>query len=93
MAAHEVAIRRTNPQQKQLMRTMPPVFGLFLAFSGFPSGLFVYFTSNAITLYRNTPSKVPSIEPQAQTPDPPEKETVATTPTRRKRGKKKSKRR
>jgi YidC/Oxa1 family membrane protein insertase len=68
MAAQEVAIRRTAPQQKQLMRAMPLVFGLFLAFGGFPSGLFVYWvTSNIITLcqnlilYRDTPSKAPTV--------------------------------
>lgn len=99
MASQEVAIRRTNPQQKSLMRTMPLVFGLFLAFGGFPSGLFVYWvTSNTITLcqnlilYRGAPPKAPAIEPQAQTPEPPGKDATTVRP-RRKRGKKKSRKR
>ncbi|PLS81182.1 MAG: hypothetical protein CYG60_26105 [Actinobacteria bacterium] len=54
MAAQEVTIRRTDPQQKGFMRAMPLIFGLFLAFGGFPSGLFVYWvTSNTITLCQN----------------------------------------
>ena len=99
MAAQEVAIRRTAPQQKQLMRAMPLIFGLFLAFGGFPSGLFVYWvTSNTITLcqnlvlYRDTPSKAPTVEPEAQTPDPPEKDSAATVPARRKKARKSKKR-
>jgi YidC/Oxa1 family membrane protein insertase len=54
MASQELTIRRTNPQQKQLMRFMPLIFGSFLAFGGFPSGLFVYWvTSNTITFSQN----------------------------------------
>ena len=54
MASQEITIRNTAPQQAQLMRLMPLVFGGFLAFSGFPSGLFVYWvTSNLITLAQN----------------------------------------
>lgn len=107
MASQEVTIRRTDPQQKQLMRTMPLVFGSFLAFGGFPSGLFVYWvTSNSITLcqnlilYRNKKLKTPEVEPEtdAQLPLPPstspkDKATTLAHTTRRKRGKKKSKKR
>ena len=103
MAAQEVTIRRTDPQQKGLMRAMPIVFGLFLAFGGFPSGLFVYWvTSNVITLcqnlilYRNVPPTAPKAEPETEAPGPalppapPTHSTVAPTPrSRRKRGKKK----
>jgi YidC/Oxa1 family membrane protein insertase len=54
MASQEITIRNTAPQQAQLMRMMPLVFGAFLAFSGFPSGLFVYWiTSNCITFIQN----------------------------------------
>src|SRR5215208_7260133 len=54
MASQEITIRNTAPQQAQLMRLMPLVFGGFLAFSGFPSGLFVYWvTSNLITFAQN----------------------------------------
>ena len=54
MASQEITIRNTAPQQKQLMRMLPLVFGAFLAFSGFPSGLFVYWiTSNCITFTQN----------------------------------------
>ncbi len=66
MASQELTIRRTDPQQKQLMRFMPLVFGSFLAFGGFPSGLFVYWvTSNTITfsqnliIYSRSPKSVP----------------------------------
>ena len=38
MASQEITIRNTAPQQAQIMRLMPLVFGGFLAFSGFPSG-------------------------------------------------------
>lgn len=99
MASQEVTIRRTDPQQKQLMRLMPLAFGLFLAFGGFPSGLFVYWvTSNTITLvqnlilYRTTPPKATEVEsePEAQTPAPRKDDAaIATRPTRRKRPRKK----
>ena len=98
MASQEVILRRTSPQQKGLMRAMPLVFGLFLAFGGFPSGLFVYWvTSNIITLcqnlilYRNTPSKVTEVErmPEAQNPELRGDVTgILTEPTRRTRPKK-----
>ncbi len=104
MAAQEVTIRRTNPQQKGLMRAMPLVFGLFLAFGGFPSGLFVYWvTSNTITLcqnlvlYRKTSPAPPEAKPEPETrslespPAPPAEKTAAPPSTnRRKRGKRKS---
>ena len=106
MAAQEVTIRRTNPQQKGLMRAMPIVFGLFLAFSGFPSGLFVYWvTSNVITLcqnlilYRNKPPTTKA-EPEPVAPNPtlppsPQENKAVTPapPARRKRGKKKLRKR
>lgn len=60
MASQELTIRRTAPQQKNLMRVLPIAFGIFLF--RFPAGLFVYWvTSNAITflqnliVYRTTP--------------------------------------
>ena len=52
MAAQEITIRNTDPQQKQIMRFLPLVFGFFLA--RFPAGLFVYWiTSNLITFAQN----------------------------------------
>lgn len=105
MASQEVTIRRTNPEQKQIMRIMPLVFGSFLAFSGFPSGLFVYWVaSNTITLcqnlilYRNMKPRTTTAEPELKTPVPPPdspKDNAATPAprTRRKRGKKRSKQR
>jgi YidC/Oxa1 family membrane protein insertase len=54
MAAQEIAIRHTAPQQRQLMRLLPPVVGLFMALAGFPAGLFVYWiASNLITFAQN----------------------------------------
>ena len=102
MASQEVTIRRTSPEQKNIMRAMPLVFGSFLAFGGFPSGLFVYWvTSNTITLcqnlilYRGTPRTNQQGEPKRDTeiplapPDPPINASV-TSPKRRKRGKRRS---
>ena len=52
MASQEITIRHTAPQQKQLMRFLPLVFGIVLA--RFPAGLFVYWiTSNVITFAQN----------------------------------------
>jgi YidC/Oxa1 family membrane protein insertase len=52
MASQELTIRNTATQQKQLMRFLPIIFGVFLA--RFPSGLFVYWvTSNLITFTQN----------------------------------------
>jgi YidC/Oxa1 family membrane protein insertase len=52
MASQELTIRNTAPQQKQLMRFLPIIFGVFLA--RFPAGLFVYWvTSNLITFAQN----------------------------------------
>lgn len=52
MASQELTIRNTAPQQAQLMRFLPIVFGFFLM--RFPSGLFVYWvTSNLITFCQN----------------------------------------
>lgn len=54
MAAQEPALRHTAPQQRQLMRLLPPVFGVFMALAGFPAGLFVYWiASNLITIAQN----------------------------------------
>ncbi|HET7479618.1 MAG TPA: membrane protein insertase YidC [Rubrobacteraceae bacterium] len=54
MASQEITIRNTAPEQRQLMRFLPLVFGGFLAFSGFPAGLFVYWVaSNCITFTQN----------------------------------------
>jgi YidC/Oxa1 family membrane protein insertase len=81
MASQEITIRNTAPQQAQLMRMMPLVFGAFLAFSGFPSGLFVYWiTSNCITFAQNyviyyvLPHKKPE-DTEEDTPTETEKET------------------
>lgn len=64
MASQELTIRNTAPQQQQLMRFLPLVFGLFLAFNGFPAALFIYWiASNLITfgqnylIYRRVPRK------------------------------------
>ncbi len=46
MAAQEITLKNTSPQQRQLMRILPPVFGAFMAFAGFPAGLFVYWIAN-----------------------------------------------
>jgi YidC/Oxa1 family membrane protein insertase len=52
MASQELTIRNTAPQQAQLMRFLPIIFGFFLA--RFPAGLFVYWvTSNLITFAQN----------------------------------------
>lgn len=52
MASQELTIRNTAPQQAQLMRFLPIVFGLFLF--RFPAGLFVYWiSSNTITFLQN----------------------------------------
>ena len=52
MAAQELTIRYTAPQQQKLMRMLPIVFGLFLM--RFPAGLFVYWiSSNLITFVQN----------------------------------------
>ncbi|MEW6637451.1 MAG: membrane protein insertase YidC [Actinomycetota bacterium] len=52
MASQELTIRNTAPQQAQMMRFLPVVFGLFLF--RFPAGLFVYWiSSNIITFLQN----------------------------------------
>jgi YidC/Oxa1 family membrane protein insertase len=52
MASQELTIRNSAPQQKQVMRFLPIIFGVFLA--RFPGGLFVYWvTSNLITFAQN----------------------------------------
>lgn len=54
MAAQEITLKNTSPQQRQLMRILPPVFGAFMAFAGFPAGLFVYWiANNLISLAQN----------------------------------------
>lgn len=54
MAAQEITLKNTSPQQRQLMRILPPVFGAFMAFAGFPAGLFVYWiANNLISLVQN----------------------------------------
>jgi YidC/Oxa1 family membrane protein insertase len=61
MAAQEITLRHTAPQQRRLMRILPPVFGAFMAFAGFPAGLFVYWiANNLITLIQNVLIYVPS---------------------------------
>jgi YidC/Oxa1 family membrane protein insertase len=52
MASQHWTLKYTAPQQKQLMRFLPIVFGLFLM--RFPAGLFVYWiSSNLITFGQN----------------------------------------
>jgi len=52
MASQHWTLKYTAPQQKQLMRFLPIVFGLFLM--RFPAGLFVYWiSSNLITFAQN----------------------------------------
>jgi YidC/Oxa1 family membrane protein insertase len=52
MGSQELTIRNTATQQKQVMRFLPIIFGVFLA--RFPAGLFVYWvTSNLITFAQN----------------------------------------
>ncbi|CAN5596850.1 hypothetical protein BH24ACT21_BH24ACT21_06950 [soil metagenome] len=45
-ASQEITLRNTAPQQRQLMRFLPVVFGVFMALGGFPAGLFVYWIAN-----------------------------------------------
>jgi YidC/Oxa1 family membrane protein insertase len=85
MASQEITIRNTAPQQAQIMRMMPLVFGGFLAFSGFPSGLFVYWvSSNCITFIQNyviyyvLPHKKPE-DIQEGPPGEPEKKASPAT--------------
>ena len=82
MASQELTIRRTAPQQKQLMRIMPIAFGLFLM--RFPAALFVYWiSSNTITfvqnylIYHRSPRKDPAED--LTTPDE-EKATTEPSP-------------
>jgi YidC/Oxa1 family membrane protein insertase len=52
MASQEIMIRRTEPQQKQLMRLLPVPFGIFLF--RFPAGLLVYsVTTTTLTFFQN----------------------------------------
>ncbi len=54
MAAQEIPLRNIAPQQRWLMRILPPVFGVFMAIGGFPAGLFVYWiANNLITFVQN----------------------------------------
>ena len=83
MASQEITIRNTTPQQAQLMRMMPLVFGAFLAFSGFPSGLFVYWiTSNCITFIQNYVIYyvLPHEKPEDIQEDPPPETEKITSP-------------
>jgi YidC/Oxa1 family membrane protein insertase len=106
LASQELTIRRTAPQQKQLMRIMPIAFGLFLM--RFPAALFVYWiTSNTITfvqnylIYHRSPKKDPAEdlahpdEEKTRTePDPqPSQSASGNRPSgKRKRRKKRKKR-
>jgi YidC/Oxa1 family membrane protein insertase len=52
MASQEIMIRRTNPQQKQIMRILPVAVGIFLL--RFPAGLLVYsLTTTTLTFFQN----------------------------------------
>ena len=54
MAAQEITLRNTAPQQRRLMRILPPFFGVFMAVGGFPAGLFIYWiANNIISLIQN----------------------------------------
>lgn len=60
MAAQEITLRSTAPEQRRLMRILPPVFGVFMAVGGFPAGLFIYWiASNLITFVQNVLIYVP----------------------------------
>lgn len=52
--SQEIAMKNTAPEQKRVMRLLPPVFGVVLAVGGFPAGLFVYWVaSNVISVFQN----------------------------------------
>jgi YidC/Oxa1 family membrane protein insertase len=47
-------MKNTAPEQKRIMRFLPPVFGVVLVVGGFPAGLFVYWVaSNVISIFQN----------------------------------------
>ena len=76
MASQEITIRNTAPEQRQIMRFLPLVFGGFLAFSGFPAGLFVYWVaSNCITFVQNY-----TIYHIAPHPTPPDTKSTESAP-------------
>jgi YidC/Oxa1 family membrane protein insertase len=90
MASQELTIRNTAPQQKQLMRFLPIIFGFFLA--RFPSGLFVYWvTSNLITftqnyvIYNVLPHKTAGTDEEKPRVETGEKTTPATKKEHEKR--------
>lgn len=61
MAAQEISLRNTAPQQRRLMRVLPVVFGVFMALGGFPAGLFVYWiANNVIAFFQNVLIYTPS---------------------------------
>jgi len=94
MASQEIVIRKTDPQQKTLMRVMPAAFGVFL--SAFPAGLFMYYiTSNLVTLAQNLliyntrlgAPRVPDVPPTApagETAEEKAPEERATSPAAKK---------
>ena len=54
MISQEIAMKNTAPEQKRIMRLLPPVFGVVLVVGGFPAGLFVYWVaSNVISIFQN----------------------------------------
>jgi YidC/Oxa1 family membrane protein insertase len=54
MISQEIAMKNTAPEQRRIMRFLPPVFGVVLAVGGFPAGLFVYWVaSNVISIVQN----------------------------------------
>ncbi|BBL79677.1 hypothetical protein RxyAA322_15310 [Rubrobacter xylanophilus] len=88
MAAQEITIRNTNPQQKQLMRALPVVFGVVLA--RFPAGLFVYYiTSNLISVLQNL--LIYRLHPPAAPEPAPAPSQTPSAGRRRKRRRAKSK--
>ena len=95
MAAQEITIRNTNPQQKQLMRALPVVFGIVLA--RFPAGLFVYYiTSNLISVLQNLLiyRLHPPTTPKGEGPEPaPQRENPYPSAARRRKKKRKARNR
>ena len=79
MASQHWTLKYTAPQQKQLMRFLPIVFGFFLM--RFPAGLFVYWiSSNLITfvqnylIYHRSPHPTRPEDEKDTSPDPPRRE-------------------
>ena len=75
MVSQEIAMKNTAPEQKRIMRLLPPIFGVVLAVGGFPAGLFVYWvTSNIISIFQNLLiyRNVPKLEVEKEEHETPE---------------------